>query len=184
MNEHEAWFVTFRESQHYAFLKHKPIAYFCIEYALSDLFPTYAGGLGILAGDYVRELADQKIPSVAVGLLYQYPYDTSQEHHSSQLTASPNSLTLVTDNNHKPILVQVPIQDHTVFAKVWLWQNSTIPIYLLDTNTLENSPADKMITQQLYTIDKELRLKQEMILGIGGLRLLETLGIDPSIIHM
>src|SRR6266571_6013817 len=166
MNEHELWFSTFRETKQLLlhFMQEKPIAYFCIEYALSDSLPTYAGGLGILAADYVRELADQKIPAVAVGLLYHRPYGTGEE--ATQPLQLPQTLTPVLDQENKPLLVEVPIQDHTVFAKAWLWQEGTIPVYLLDTNTPENNTADKEITKQLYSADRESRLKQEMILGI------------------
>jgi starch phosphorylase len=187
MNEKE-WFEKFRSGQDYVFLQKKPIAYFSIEYALSNLLPTYAGGLGVLAGDYVRELGDQKIPAVAVGIYYQNKYGSLDAPHKQQtaviLSPEEQGLSAVLDENQKPILVQVPMEDHDVFVKAWIWQKNSIPVYLLDTDVEENSHVDRQIVYQLYDADKETRLKQEMILGIGGFRLLEKLNIQPSIYHM
>jgi glycogen phosphorylase len=186
MNEQQQWFQESCKSPLYDFLKKKPIAYFSVEYALSDALPTYAGGLGILAGDYIRELADQKIPAIAIGLMYHQPYGISgkQVENIPAKQTNKNDLVTVTDTQNTPLLVHIPIQDHNVAAKVWLWEKKTIPVYLLDTDIPENSPADREITRRLYDADKEVRLKQEMVLGIGGFRLLEAIGIDPSIIHM
>jgi glucan phosphorylase len=188
MIEYNAWFDQFRKSEDYSFLQKKPIAYFSVEYALSDLLPTYAGGLGVLAGDYVRELGDQKVPAVAVGLYYQNKYGTLDEPHklpsSALLTPEEQGLLPVLDQNQKPVVVKIPIEDHDVFAKAWVWQKNSIPVYLIDTDVEENSHVDRQIVYQLYDADKETRLKQEMILGIGGFRLLEKLGISPSIYHM
>ena len=184
----DSWFEEFRKSEHFTFLQKKPIAYFSVEYALSDFLPTYAGGLGILAGDYVRELGDQQIPSVAVGLYYQNKYGVLDVPHAKQnsipLSPDEQGLQAVVDENKKPIIVEIPIEDHQVFAKAWVWQMNSIPVYLLDTDVEENSHVDRQIVYQLYDADKETRLKQEIILGIGGFRLLEKLKIQPSIYHM
>lgn len=183
-----SWFEEFRKSEHYNFLQKKPIAYFSVEYALSDFLPTYAGGLGVLAGDYVRELSDQKIPAVAVGIFYQNKYGALDAPHkqppSAFLSPEEQGLKPVVDINQKPLLVKVPIEDHDVFLKAWIWQKNSIPVYLLDSDVEENSHIDRQIVYQLYDADKETRLKQEVILGIGGFRLLEKLGIQPSIYHM
>lgn len=188
MNDQKIWFEEFRKSEHYSFLQKKPLAYFSIEYALSDKLPTYAGGLGVLAGDYVRELGDQKIPAVAIGLFYQNKYGVQDVPRVKQnfipLSPEEQGLKPVLDAEKKPILVQVPIQDHLVYVKAWIWQSNSIPVYLLDTDVEENSHVDRQIVYQLYDGDKETRLKQEMILGIGGFRLLEKLNIQPSIYHM
>ncbi|HUQ84834.1 MAG TPA: alpha-glucan family phosphorylase [Candidatus Limnocylindrales bacterium] len=188
MEDLKKWFEDFRGSEHMDFFKKKPIAYFSVEYALSDLLPTYAGGLGVLAGDYVRELGDQKIPAVALGLFYQNKYGSLDAPHkqpnSILLTPEEQGLKPVVDKNQNPILIQVPIEDHDVFVKAWVWQNDSIPVYLLDTDVEENSHVDRQIVYQLYDADKETRLKQEMILGIGGFRLLEKMNIQPSIYHM
>ncbi len=188
MNDYSSWFDEFRKSEHFAFLQKKPIAYFSVEYALSDVLPTYAGGLGVLAGDYVRELGDQKIPAVAIGIYYQNKYGSLDAPHkqspSAILNPEEQGLKPVLDEDQKPILVKVPIEDHDVFLKAWVWQNNSIPVYLLDSDVEENSHVDRQIVYQLYDADKETRLKQEMILGIGGFRLLEKLNIQPSIYHM
>ncbi len=188
MNNYLSWFEEFRKSEHFSFLQKKPIAYFSVEYALSDVLPTYAGGLGVLAGDYVRELGDQKIPAVAIGLFYQNKYGVLDVPHaktnSVPLSPEEQGLQPVMDEDKKPILVAVPIQDREVFVKAWVWQKDSIPVYLLDTDVEENSHVDRQIVYQLYDSDKETRLKQEIILGIGGFRLLEKLKIEPSIYHM
>jgi len=188
MNDTALWFEQFRKSEHFDFLQKKPIAYFSVEYALSDVLPTYAGGLGVLAGDYVRELGDQKIPAVAVGLFYQNKYGVLDLPHAKSnavpLSPEEQGLQPVLDENKKPVLVEVPIQDRQVFIKAWVWQKDSIPVYLLDTDVEENSHVDRQIVYQLYDSDKETRLKQEIILGIGGFRLLEKLKIEPSIYHM
>src|SRR5437868_1849090 len=101
MNQHQSWFTNFRKTDHYNFLKKQPLAYFSIEYALSNLLPTYDGGLGVLAGDYVKELFDQKIPSVAVGLYYQSKYGEVVNEEGRQLLPTPEEqgLTPVNDGN-------------------------------------------------------------------------------------
>lgn len=188
MSEFQEWFEEFRKSKNYNFFKQKPIAYFSIEYALTDLIPTYAGGLGVLAGDYVRELNDQNIPAVAVGLFYQNKYGVQDIPHQKPnyvpLSPEEQGLKQVVDENKKSIIIEIPIQDHIVFAKAWVWEHNSIPVYLLDTDVEENSHIDRQIVYQLYDGDKEIRLKQEIILGIGGFRLLEKLNIKPSIYHM
>jgi starch phosphorylase len=188
--ETKNWFDTFRDSEHFRFLQKKPIAYFCIEYALSDLLPTYAGGLGVLAGDYVKELYDQQIPAVAVGLMYHSVYgaygivhgQAEKEVHPEE-HVEPN-LKPVLDENQNPLVIKVPIRDADVFVKAWLWEKDTIKVYLLDTDVAENTPDNRGITYKLYDSDKEVRIKQELVLGIGGFRLLEALGLEPSIYHM
>lgn len=184
MNELDAWFASFQEGRHFAFLKHKPIAYFSIEYALQDNLPTYAGGLGVLAADYVRELYERKIPSVAIGLIYHKPYRITDDKTTTSQPSQNTNLTSVFDSQEQPLLIEIPFRDHLIFAKAWLYNKNTIPVYLLDTDIPENIASHREITKQLYDSDKEMRLLQEMVLGIGGFRLLEKLGIDPSIIHM
>ncbi|MBA3724162.1 MAG: alpha-glucan family phosphorylase [Candidatus Levybacteria bacterium] len=188
INEHATWFEEFRTTKPFALLKKKPLAYFSIEYSLADNVPTYAGGLGILAGDYIKELADQKIPAVAVGLYYQSrygfdPHHTTTENHPI-LTSADQGLEPVLDKDKNILIIKVPVKDHEVLVKAWLWQHNSIPLYLLDTNVPENDPSDRAIGFQLYAAEKEVRIKQEMILGIGGFRLLEALDIKPSLYHM
>lgn len=185
--DNQRWFDNFRKSKEYTFLHKKPIAYFSIEYALSDALPTYAGGLGILAGDYIKELWDQKIPAVAVGMYYQkrYGFDPSATDSNAPLiTPELQELVPVVDENNKRVIVTIPLAEGDVFAKAWLWQKDSIKVYLLDTNVEENTEEAKNICLELYAADKDMRFKQEMILGIGGFRLLEALTIQPSLYHM
>lgn len=189
MNEHTAWFEEFRKTKPYQLLQKKPLAYFSIEFALNDKLPTYAGGLGILAGDYIKELADQHIPAVAVGMYYQSRYGFDPHHHDHDsahpiLTPEDQGLVPVLDKENNPVIVHVPIQDHDVLVKAWKWQHDSVPLFLLDTNVEGNSVSDKAIGFKLYDADKETRVRQEMILGIGGIRLLEALEIQPSLYHM
>ena len=150
--------------------KDKVIAYFCAEYALSPDLPIYEGGLGVLAGDYIREAADEKIPMVGIGLFYNFN--------------NTIKLDLANDAEGVPLQVEIPIQDKKVKAQVFIYKVGPVPVYLLDTNIEENEPSDRLITYKLYTEDKEVRLKQELILGIGGMKVLEKLKINPSIYHL
>lgn len=150
--------------------KNRPIAYFCAEYALDHNLPTYAGGLGILAGDYMREAADQNIPLVGIGLLYHLNHSAKHD--------------LVKDEKGDPLKIEVPIQDKKINAQIWVYMVGLIPLYLLDTDVDENDPSDRHITHTLYIADKETRLKQELVLGIGGLRTLEALKIHPLVYHL
>lgn len=149
---------------------YNPIAYFCAEYALNPDLPIYAGGLGILAGDYFREASDQKFPMVGVGLFYDFQ--------------NQFKLDSVLDDQGHPLLVEVPIQDKQVKVQVFVFMVGQNPVYLLNTNLSDNSPADQQITAKLYIDDKETRLKQELILGIGGFKVLEALHIHPSLYHL
>lgn len=151
-------------------MDNKIIAYFCAEYALDPSLPIYAGGLGILAGDYMREANDQKISVVGVGLFYDFEnYD---------------KLELVLDKSGKSLNINVPIQDKQIKVQVFKYLVGSIPIYLLNTNVQENDADDQLITNKIYVGDKETRLKQEMVLGIGGQRVLEALDIHPAIYHL
>jgi glycogen phosphorylase len=148
----------------------RPVAYFCAEYALDPNLPIYAGGLGILAGDHLREASDQNFPLVAIGLYY---------HDKSTMKLDP-----VRNEQGSPILIDIPIQDAIVKAQILLFKAGNTPVYLLDTNLEENNPSDRHITEKVYVADKETRLKQELVLGIGGLRALETLKIRPRLYHL
>jgi glycogen phosphorylase len=160
-----------------------PVAYFCAEYALIDHMPTYAGGLGILAGDYILEAAAQDFPLVGFGLYY------NKGQNGQTKDGEPNGakfgLKLVRQGFFKKkLLISIPIQDRDVFAQIWQWKKKNNSVYFLDTNIMENNPEDRKITEQLYVEDRELRLRQELVLGIGGVRLLRKLKIDPSVYHM
>ena len=187
----QKWFENYRKGEKVQALKARPVAYFCAEYALRDELPIFAGGLGILAGDYVREAADQEIPVVAVGLYYPEGFTHKELSPEGKVIdlhprRTPEELGMmqVVNSEGKPIIVEIPIQDRCVKAKAWVYFQKNVNVYLLDTRLSENAEQDQHITDTLYTTDKETRLKQEMILGIGGLRLLECLKIHPLKYHL
>lgn len=191
IDEQLRWFENFRSTPQFERFKRRPIAYFCAEYALAENIPIYSGGLGILAGDVVREASDRQIPFVAIGLYYQEGYlcdkkDTGGEVIEVCKNTPPDSVGFapVMNAQGERLIIQVPIQDRDVSAQAWQRQINGITMYLLDTNVSANTPADSIITNRLYVADKETRFKQELVLGIGGLRLLEALSIHPSIYHL
>ncbi|MEY4723297.1 MAG: hypothetical protein RLZZ324_810 [Candidatus Parcubacteria bacterium] len=174
-----AFFDTFRSSAQYGHLAERPIAYFCAEYALDPAIPTYAGGLGVLAGDVVREAADQGLPMVAVGLYYHAGYASDSSRPPSE-----SGLLPVVDGKGARVIVSVPMEDRQVHVQAWAWRRGSVRVLLLDADREDNDAADRHISDRLYVDDKQTRLKQEVMLGIGGLRLLEALDIHPSVYHL
>jgi glucan phosphorylase len=156
-----------------------------MEYALPKNLPIYAGGLGVLAGDYVQEAYNQKFPMVAIGLFYSKKCWLNKAGNYCVIN-DPVALGLkpVVDKFGNKIKAYLPIEGRDVAIQAWLYDEDTIPVYLLDTNFEENDPSDRSITDILYITEPGVRLKQELILGIGGVRMLEALGIKPSIYHM
>lgn len=167
------------------------IAYFCAEFGISESLPIYSGGLGILAGDHLKAASDLGIPLVAVGLLYSRGYFRQRINHDGwQQEVYPAydyfdfPLDLMRDSKSQPIQVQVEFPDRTVTCQIWKAKVGRIDLYLLDSNVLENEQRDQGITDTLYGGDQEMRIRQEMILGIGGMRALQALGIWPTVCHM
>lgn len=168
----------------------RPIAYFCAEYGLRSDLSIYAGGLGILAGDYVRECGDQGIPLMAVGIYYAKGFTHKELSPEGRVVdlhngTSPEEAGLTPVKNEKGeiLRVTVPIGDKQVQVRAWIYEYKTAKVFLLDTRVVENTEQDQHITDTLYATDKETRLKQEMVLGIGGLRLLLAMGLHPIIYH-
>ena len=168
-----------------------PVAYFCAEYGVHNSLPNYSGGLGILAGDHLKSASDLNIPLVAVGLLYRYGYfrqriahDGWQEEAYSDLFESELAVTPVTNENGERILISVRIRGREVYAQAWLAKIGRLNLYLLDTNIDLNSEVDRLITGHLYGGDTETRIVQEKVLGIGGVRLLRQLDIEPAVYHL
>lgn len=166
------------------------ISYFSMEYGLTNILKIYSGGLGILAGDYLKQVSDKNINMVAVGLMYKYGYFTQQlsikgeqivNLEAQNFTDLP--LELVRDKNGKPVVVQVGFPGRLVYMQIWKVNVGRIPLYLLDTDFEKNSVEDRTLTHQLYGGDNEHRLKQEMVLGIGGIRALRALGIRSEVYH-
>ncbi len=169
----------------------RPVAYFCAEFGIHNSLPLYSGGLGILAGDHLKSASDLNLPLVAVGLLYRYGYfrqrlrsDGWQEEHYGETHPNDLPLTLVKDADDKPLRVEVLIRERNVLAQVWLAHVGRVSLYLLDTNIPENVETDRWVTGHLYGGDRETRIVQEMLLGIGGVRLLRKLGVTPHVFHL
>ncbi len=167
------------------------IAYFCMEYGLHSSLKFYSGGLGVLAGDFLKEASDSNVSFVGIGLLYRYGYFRQElsmhgeqiAHYDAQrFTHLP--LEPVRDSNGQWIRVSVDLPNRKLFAKVWKANVGRISLYLLDTDIHENSEEDQAITHQLYGGDQENRLKQEILLGVGGIRLLEAIGFQPDVYHL
>ncbi|MBV9215582.1 MAG: alpha-glucan family phosphorylase [Acidobacteria bacterium] len=167
------------------------IAYFCAEYGVHNSLPNYSGGLGILAGDHLKSASDLGINLTAIGLLYRFGYfrqrishDGWQQEAYNDIFDSELALTLVKDNGGAPVTISVHIRGREVVAQAWLAEVGRIKLYLLDTNRPENTEVDRLITGHLYGGDTETRIVQEKVLGIGGVRLLRKLGIDPDVYHL
>jgi phosphorylase/glycogen(starch) synthase len=167
------------------------VAYFCMEYGISDTLKIFSGGLGILAGDYVKEASDANIEMVAVGLLYKFGYfyqhlTISGEQQSQSVPQDFGNLPLfpVKDKNNNHLTIKVALPGRFVHALIWLVNVGRIKLYLLDTENELNQESDRVITHHLYGGDTHNRLKQEMVLGVGGMRLLKSLGIEQDIFHM
>lgn len=166
------------------------VAYFSMEYGLCNILKIYSGGLGVLAGDYIKEASDINVDLTAVGFLYRYGYFTQTLSMDGQQIANYEAqrfdqlpLVQVMDETGKQLVIEVPYNGFTVYANVWAVNVGRVKLYLLDTDLAANSEYDRSITAQLYGGDNENRLKQEYLLGIGGMLLLNRLGIKKNIYH-
>jgi len=167
------------------------IAYFCLEFGFHESFPIYSGGLGILAGDHCKAASDVGLPFVAIGLLYQMGYFTQTidghgHQQVSHVRSHPHDLpvvpTLTESGQHLTLEIEFP--GRMLKVRVWTAQAGHIKLYLLDTNIPDNSEEDRAITHQLYGGDREMRLQQEFVLGVGGVRALRALGLRPTVWHI
>jgi len=181
----DTWFA-----KHYPELKHRPIAYFSAEFALHRSIPIYSGGLGVLAGDHCKEASDLGIPLVGVGLYYHGGYfdqqmgsDGWQRDSDDPIDPRSNPVVRVNAPDGSPCLVGLTISGREVQIGAWRVMVGRVPVYLLDTQLEVNDPADRELTARLYTSEPEWRLKQEWVLGVGGVRVLRALGINPEIWH-
>jgi starch phosphorylase len=169
-----------------------PVAYFSAEFAITECLPIYSGGLGVLAGDHLKAASDLGLNLRAVGLMYRYGYFRQQidesgwqrEHYDRQdPTKLPVSAVLA--ESGEQLKVPVPFPERTVWAAVWVAQVGRVPLYLLDTDLPENREDDRWITGHLYGGDQDTRIRQELVLGVGGVRLLRALpGEQPKVFHM
>ncbi len=168
-----------------------PVAYFSTEYGICESLPIYSGGLGVLSGDHLKSASDLNIPLVAVGLLYKNGY------FRQKLTPEGGQLAVYTENDFasmavervlqedgEPVVVTVDLPGRQLHAQVWLAKVGRIKLYLMDTDMAINTPEDRKTTAQLYVADRDCRLRQEILLGMGGVRMLQQLNISPAVYHM
>lgn len=167
------------------------IVYFSAEYGLHEILPIYSGGLGVLSGDHCKTASDLGLPFTAVGLLYKQGYFNQrincegwQETSFTNLNISQLPIQPVLAQDGRPLLIQVEIPNRIVYAKIWKIAIGRVNLYLMDTDVPENNQYDRTITYKLYGGDKETRIQQEILLGIGGIRLLDALNIKGTVYHM
>ena len=172
-------------------LNGKVIAYFSAEFALHQSLPIYAGGLGVLAGDHCKEASDLGVPLVGVGFMYPQGYfhqristDGWQVEHYERLNWTDAPIETALTKDGKPAITAVPFGDRTVLAAVWRVRVGRVRLLLLDTDLEENAPWDRELSARLYGGDRETRLQQEIILGVGGVRVLRGLGLEPAVWHL
>ena len=168
-----------------------PVAYFCAEYGLHETLGTYSGGLGVLAGDHCKTASDMALPFVAVGLFYRHGYfrqtidaDGHQEHAYPDYDPRGYPLRRVIGADGSRLLIPVELPGRVVQAAVWHASVGRVPLLLLDTDIVENAPEDRPITHILYVRGREMRLHQEIVLGVGGVRALRALGFQPAVWHL
>ena len=167
------------------------IAYFSAEFGLHESLPIYSGGLGVLAGDHCKSASDLGLPFVGVGFLYPQGYFKQNISEEGDQQAIYNKLDFAEapavpalDTNGNEVMVSVQMPGRNIYAKVWRIQVGRIPIFLLDTDIVQNAPEDRELAARLYGGDQEMRVAQEVVLGIGGVRALRALGITPTVFHM
>jgi len=168
-----------------------PVAFCCAEFGVHGSLPIYSGGLGVLAGDILKEASDLALPMVGVGLMYRTGYfhqriDPTGYQHEYWIDADPDRLPCVkvTGVDGQPVTIAVPVNDEDVRAQVWRVDVGRVPLYLLDTDLPGNSQVGRWVTSRLYESNRAIRLAQYAVLGVGGVRALRALGIDPSVYHL
>ncbi len=169
----------------------RPVAFCCAEFGVHGSLPIYSGGLGILAGDILKEASDLGLPLVGIGLMYRTGYfhqriDATGLQHEYWLDADPDRLPCVRVSaaDGQPLTVRVPVDDEDLVAQVWRVDVGRVPLYLLDTDRPENSAVGRWVTSRLYESNRGIRLAQYAVLGVGGQRALQALGITPSVVHL
>lgn len=186
MKSKNTWF-----SNKYPENKNDLIAYFSAEYGLDETIPIYSGGLGILSGDHLKSASDLGIPLVAVGLLYKNGYfhqkingygQQETEYHNINLSELP--INPVKDENNEELMIYVKFPKRRLYLKVWQINVGRIKLYLLDSDIEKNNEEDRDVTLRLYGGDQEMRIRQEIVLGMAGVNLLRTLGLNPTVYHM
>src|SRR3954465_5202800 len=188
--EHEAdhsdtWFA-----RTYPDLNGRPVAYFCAEFGLHNSVPIYSGGLGVLAGDHCKAASDLGVPLVGVGLFYMKGYfdqrlrlDGWQQDSDEEFDVSLTPLVPVMGVRQEPFLTTIETSGRPVHVRAWRITVGRVPLYLLDTNLEMNHPDDRALMNKLYAGGPDMRLRQEWILGVGGVRVLRAMGINPAVWH-
>lgn len=186
MTSGDTWF-----SRNYPDQVHTLVAYFCAEFAVHTSVPIYSGGLGLLAGDTCKEASDLGLPLVAVGALYPEGFfrqklaaDGSQEAYYERTKLDQTPLLPVKNDDGSRLLVSVPLDGRSLKVAIWRLQVGRVAIYLMDSDIAENEPWDRDLVARLYIGDNEVRLRQEIVLGIGGVKVVRALGYDPDVIHL
>ncbi len=181
-----AWFARKHHDR-----KDHMLAYFSAEYGLTEILPIYSGGLGVLSGDFCKSASDLGMPFTAIGLFYRNGYFEQRIGHDGRQYNNYPSLDLqdlpvlpVTDANGTNMRISVDMAGRTVHAGIWKVRIGRIELFLMDTDTEQNDPQDRLITSRLYGGDQETRIQQEILLGIGGIRLLDAMDVKPSVCHM
>ena len=184
--EHQTWW-----SRRFPQLAGQTIAYFSAEFAVHQSLPIYAGGLGVLAGDHCKEAADLGVPLIGVGFMYPQGYfhqhltaDGWQEESYERLNWADAPVEAALTPDGKPCITAVPLGERSVLVAVWRVRIGRVTLYLLDTDLEENAPRDRELSARLYGGDRETRIQQEIILGIGGVRVLKALGLEPGLFHL
>ena len=178
-------------STHAGILGQRPTAYFSAEFGVHESLPIYSGGLGVLAGDHLKSASDLGIPLVGIGLFYGQGYFAQhidqngwQQESYTEIDLDTLPMTAIRKPNGKPLLISVETRSGTIYARIWRVDVGRVRLFLLDTNVPENSDEDRDLTARLYGGDERIRVRQEVMLGVGGVRALDALGIRPSVIHM
>jgi starch phosphorylase len=169
----------------------RPVAFVCAEYGIHSSLPIYSGGLGTLAGDFTKESSDQALPLVGIGLMYRQGYfhqqlDRAGWQTERWLDVDPDRLpaALVTGEDGYPLTISVAVRGRSITAQIWRIDVGRVPLYLLDSDRPENSRVDRWVTARLYVGDRQIRLAQYALLGVGGMRALRAMGIEPGVVHV
>ncbi len=185
-NGSDHWF-----QRHHASDLSGPIAYLCAEYGFHESLGIYSGGLGVLAGDHMKTASDMALPLIGVGLMYRKGYfrqsidaDGHQEHAYPDYEISRLPILRALDRFGEPLTVSIPLPGRDLVAAVWVAQVGRVPVLLLDTDVPDNDDSDRPITHILYVRGREMRLHQELVLGVGGVRALRALGLEPAVWHL
>jgi len=178
-------------TRHAGVLRPRPVAYFSAEFGLHESIPIYSGGLGVLAGDHIKSASDLGIPLVGIGLFYGQGYfrqrlDRNGWQQEEYLQTDINQLPMerAIGTNGKPVMVQIETRTGSIYAKVWRLKVGRCDLFLLDSNVEGNAPEDRELTSRLYGGDRRIRIRQELLLGVGGFRALKAMGITPGVLHL